>query len=109
MASVWFYVPELDPVTPFRIDATGSFRGLPGSLLGTGPPGFSSVTPMMVIANLPLASTHDVRAIARLRLDFGDAPVPVPLGGPHALALLALLLGVVGCLRLPRRAARVHG
>jgi hypothetical protein len=100
MASIWFHVPEIDP-TPFRIDSTGSFRGLPSTFMGTGPAGFSLVTPMLVIANLP-GSTHDLRAIARLRLDFDDQAVPVPVGGAGALVLLAGLLGVMGCLRLAK-------
>ena len=100
MASIWFYIPEID-VTPFRIDATGTFRGLPSTFMGAGPPGFSLVTPMMITANLP-SSTNNVRAIAKLRLDLGERPVPVPVAGPGALGILAILLGVVGCLRLRR-------
>ena len=93
-ASAWYYVPEIDPATPFLLSGVGTFRGLPGTFAGAGSPGFSLVTPMVVTADLP-TSSKNVRAVARLRVDF-DAK-PVPTGGA---GILALLLAGAGMARL---------
>jgi hypothetical protein len=90
-ASAWYYVPELDP-TPFVLDGVGTFRGLPGTHMGPGVPGFSLVTPMVVTTRIP-TSEGNARAVARLRIDFG--PIAVPTAGGGVLAALLALAGVV--------------
>lgn len=94
-ASVWYYIPESDP-TPFTMMAEGSFRGLPSTFTGPGAAGFSLVTPMMVTSGMPV-STHNVRSVATLRVDF--EPASVPTGG---FALLAILFAGAGMWRLAR-------
>jgi len=99
-ASAWYYVPEIDPGTPFLLSGVGTFRGLPSTFAGVGLPGFSLVTPMVVTAALP-TSSKNVRAVATLRVDF-DAK-PVPIGGAGVLAVLLVIAGMVR-LRLTRPA-----
>lgn len=105
-AEAYFIVQEVDPGTPFLIEGTGTFRGLPGTFTGTGPAGFTVVTPMVVTADLP-DSSRNVRAIARLRIDFGARPVP--LAGS---AVVAVVLAALGAARLGQvsrsRTARPH-
>jgi len=86
-----FYIPEIDP-TPFGITEVGTFRGLPNTFVGTGLPGFSLVTPMVVTAD-SFVSLDNARAVAKLRIDFG--PRPVPLGGTGVIAVLLALAGVM--------------
>lgn len=93
-AAAWYYVVEVDPATPFVLSDVGSFRGLPSTFAGEGLPGFSLVTPMVVTAGLP-GSSKNVRAIAALRIDFGERSVPVGGAG-----ILAVLLGLAGVMRL---------
>jgi hypothetical protein len=93
-ASAWYYVLEVDPGTPFLLSDVGSFRGLPSTFAGEGLPGFSVVTPLVVTADLP-TSMKNARAVAKLRIDFGGAPVPI--GG---VWVLALLLALIGAMRL---------
>ncbi len=95
-ADAWYYVPEIDP-TPFLISQVGTFRGLPSTFAGPGDPGFTLVTPMMVTADLPV-SIHNVRGVARLRIDFNTISVPTA-----GAAALAILLAVVGMAQLRRQ------
>jgi hypothetical protein len=90
-ASAWYYIFEIDG-TPFRLREVGTFRGLPSTFTGTGLPGFSLVTPMVVTAD-SFVSLDNARAVAKLRIDFG--PRPVPLGGAGVIAVLLALAGVM--------------
>lgn len=87
-----FYVTEIDPGTPFAISDVGTFRGLPSTYGGPGPAGFSVVTPVVVTADLA-GSSKDVRALAKLRVDFKPSK-PLPIGGAGALAILLVLAGI---------------
>ena len=100
MASVWYFIPEIDP-TPFLRRRTGSFRGLPSTFTGRGDAGFTFVTPMMVTSDLP-TSAHDVRTVATLRIDFTTTNVPTRRAG--VLAIL-LALGRRGAAEAPTREA----
>jgi len=89
-AVAWYFIPEIDP-TPFTLAGVGTFRGLPGTFMGTGPAGFSVVTPMVVTAG-SASSANNARAIAEFTIDF--EPEALPVGGSGALVLLLLLAGV---------------
>ncbi len=103
VAAAWFYVPEIDP-TPFTIHQSGTFRGLPSTFAGSGDPGFTLVTPMIVSSSDVSGSIHNARGIARLRIDFVGTPVPTA-----GAALLAMLLAAVGMAQLKRQRCQRSG
>jgi hypothetical protein len=103
VAAAWFYVPEIDP-TPFTIHQSGTFRGLPSTFAGSGDPGFTLVTPMIVTSSDVSGSIHNARGIARLRIDFVGTPVPTA-----GAALLAMLLAAVGMAQLRRQRRQRSG
>ena len=92
------YVPEIDP-TPFAITDAGTFRGLPSTYTGAGDSGFTLVTPMIVTTDLPV-SLHNVRAVAKLRIDFTTTSVPIR--GALVLAISFVMIGMAQ-LRRQRR------
>jgi hypothetical protein len=107
-AEAWFYVLELDPGTPFLLSDQGSFRGLPSTISGTGPAGFTMVTPVVVTSlSNPGSSVNNVRGVARLRIDFEPELDSVPVLGS---GIVAFLLCSYGTLILARgRRARAPG
>jgi hypothetical protein len=97
-ASVWFFIPEIDP-TPFILAGVGSFRGLPSTFTGEGQAGLTLVTPMRVTFANPSPSGEpsdpNVRALARLRIDFAAEPVPIAAAVAAIVAALLTGFGVV--------------
>lgn len=94
VAYAWYFIPDRD-LTPFRLDAAGTFRGLPSTFSGGGLPGFSLATPVVVHSSFG-PSTADVRALARMRVDFVARRSDSSLGAVGLVAVVVAALALVG-------------
>jgi hypothetical protein len=88
----WYYLP-IDP-TPFTFGGQGTFRGLPSTFTGTGPPGFTVVSPVVGFFAPPEVN---FRGVAELRIDFVPEPRLLLLSACGVCAGLAM-----GCWRARR-------